>query len=70
MSALGSEGSGGSDMEKDDGGRAGVEALRSRDKILCYINMQSPGRRTAHEPGLHDPSKSCRRSSDCVLARF
>lgn len=32
----------GADMEREEGGRA--EALRGRDKILCYINMQSPGR--------------------------
>lgn len=32
-------------MEKEEGGRAGgAEPLRARDKILCYINMQSPGR--------------------------
>lgn len=36
---------GGPDMEKDEGIRAGgAEPLRGRDKILCYINMQSPGR--------------------------
>ncbi|TWW60902.1 Phosphatidylinositol 3-kinase regulatory subunit alpha [Takifugu flavidus] len=35
--ALSSEGS---EMEQDE--EAGAEALRGRDKILCYINMQSP----------------------------
>lgn len=32
------------DMERVEGGEAGVELLRGQDKILCYINMQSPGR--------------------------
>lgn len=32
------------DMEREEGGRAEAEPLRGRDKILCYINMQSPGR--------------------------
>lgn len=31
-------------MEREEGGRAEAEPLRGRDKILCYINMQSPGR--------------------------
>lgn len=31
-------------MERDEG--AGAEAPRGRDKILCYINMQSPGNGT------------------------
>ncbi|KAM7391014.1 hypothetical protein PAMP_021732 [Pampus punctatissimus] len=30
------------DMEREEGGRAEAEAPRGRDKILCYINMQSP----------------------------
>lgn len=34
----------GADMEREEGGRAEAEPLRGRDKILCYINMQSPGR--------------------------
>lgn len=29
-------------MERGEGG--GAEPRRGRDKILCYINMQSPGR--------------------------
>ncbi len=32
-------------MEREGGGRAEAEPARGRDKILCYINMQSPGRR-------------------------
>lgn len=32
------------DMEREEGGRAEAEPVRGRDKILCYINMQSPGR--------------------------
>lgn len=32
-------------MERDEGARAEAEAPRGRDKILCYINMQSPGNR-------------------------
>lgn len=32
------------DMERDEGGRAKAEPVRGRDKILCYINMKSPGR--------------------------
>lgn len=40
--ALSSEGS---EMEQDE--EAGAEALRGRDKILCYINMQSPGKAAA-----------------------
>lgn len=31
-------------MERGEGGGAEAEPLRGRDKILCYINMQSPGR--------------------------
>lgn len=31
-------------MERDEG--AGAEPSRGRDKILCYINMQSPGNGT------------------------
>lgn len=31
-------------MERDEG--AGAEPPRGRDKILCYINMQSPGNGT------------------------
>lgn len=30
-------------MEREEGGRAEPEPARGRDKILCYINMQSPG---------------------------
>lgn len=40
--ALSSEGS---EMEQDE--EAGAEALRGRDKILCYISMQSPGKAAA-----------------------
>uniref|UniRef100_UPI0037E8AE8E phosphatidylinositol 3-kinase regulatory subunit alpha-like isoform X2 n=1 Tax=Semicossyphus pulcher TaxID=241346 RepID=UPI0037E8AE8E len=29
-------------MEREEGGRAEAEPVRGRDKILCYINMQSP----------------------------
>lgn len=29
--------------QREEGGRAEAEPLRGRDKILCYINMQSPG---------------------------
>lgn len=32
------------DMEREEGGRAEAEPLRGRDKLLCYISMQSPGR--------------------------
>lgn len=33
-------------MEREEGGRAEAEPVRGvgREKILCYINMQSPGR--------------------------
>ncbi|KAF3695269.1 Phosphatidylinositol 3-kinase regulatory subunit alpha [Channa argus] len=30
------------DMEREEGGRAEVDMVRGREKILCYINMQSP----------------------------
>lgn len=33
-----------SNMEREDAGRAEPESARGREKILCYINMQSPGR--------------------------
>lgn len=33
-------------MEREEGAGAGAEAPRGRDKILCYINMQSPGNGT------------------------
>lgn len=33
-----------SDMERDEGGMAKAEPVGGREKILCYINMQSPGR--------------------------
>lgn len=62
MQVLSADGSDGSDMEKDEGSRAGgggggAEPLRAREKILCYINMQSPGRSsTAPSPtGGSDP---------------
>lgn len=41
------------DMERDEGGRAEAEPVRGREKILCYINMQSPGRSSDLDLELH-----------------
>lgn len=45
-------------MEREEVGRAEGEPLRGRDKILCYINMQSPGRSRA-DLGLRRGSHTC-----------
>lgn len=61
-------------MEREEGGRA--EPVRGRDKILCYINMQSPGRSSDLNPERLKGTKTWWRSNwirmvvVCVLSLF
>lgn len=55
-------------MEREEGGGAEAEPPRGRDKILCYISMQSPGRSSDLDLELFGGADTWR-SSDQALNR-